>query len=491
MKRSLMCAALALAAAATPAAAQAPAGPEPQWDVVLTRDLLAMRAAIDEGHPGPVDELNPSFKLALEEGLKRAMERAPTANSAGGWWWALREYAAIFDDGHLSVGMLEKAPPLTYRWPGFLTRFEGRDQIIAVRLEQAGLPELGAKLISCDGHSAWRLAEEHVGRFHGRWQLEAQRARQGARLFLDASNPWIKQPQSCVFEHDGRSVTYRLDWRDLSGDEAGQRLTEAQRSFRAPIERRALAGGGAWISAGSFDGNPASDAGKALRAVVEGMKADQAALRAAPVVVLDLRGNGGGSSAWSREMAVVLWGEDYVAAREPGSDYVDWRVAEANIATIRGFGEALRQDPQANPEWLKWVEEVVAGMEAARAAGRPLWRQGEGTDDAPSAGAAAAPQFAGRAYVLTDAACASACLDAVDLWKALGAVQVGGETSADTLYMEIREQPLPSEMAVLRLPMKVYRGRPRGLNEPHRPEHLWSGNMADTAGIEAWIAGLR
>ena len=135
--------------------------------------------------------------------------------------------------------------------------------------------------------------------------------------------------------------------------------------------------------------------------------------------------------------------------------------------------------------------EVGRGGSVFHAAGRPLWRQGEGTDDAPAAGPAAAPQFAGRAYVLTDAACASACLDAVDLWKALGAVQVGGETSADTLYMEIREQPLPSEMAVLRLPMKVYRGRPRGLNEPHRPEHLWSGNMADTAGIEAWIAGLR
>ena len=91
---------------------------------------------------------------------------------------------------------------------------------------------------------------------------------------------------------------------------------------------------------------------------------------------------------------------------------------------------------------------------------------------------------------LTDYGCASACLDAVDLLKAMGAVQVGQETSADTVYMEIRGKTLPSGMASLSIPVKVYRGRPRGHNVTYRPDHPFEGSIADTAALEAWIPTL-
>ena len=76
-----------------------------------------------------------------------------------------------------------------------------------------------------------------------------------------------------------------------------------------------------------------------------------------------------------REMAVALWGEAFVEARSTSSEYVDWRVSEANIASIRSFGELMRKDAAANAEILAWIDRIVAGMEAARAAGEPLWRQ--------------------------------------------------------------------------------------------------------------------
>ena len=91
--------------------------------------------------------------------------------------------------------------------------------------------------------------------------------------------------------------------------------------------------------------------------------------------------------------------------------------------------------------------------------------------------------------MLTDEDCASACLDAVDVLTAMGATQVGRETSADTLYMEIRDEETP-DGARIRVPMKVYRGRPRGSGVPAVPKHEWTGDMGDTAGIRRWIAGL-
>ena len=83
-----------------------------------------------------------------------------------------------------------------------------------------------------------------------------------------------------------------------------------------------------------------------------------------------------------------------------------------------------------------------------------------------------------------------ACLDAADLWKALGAIQVGRETSADTLYMDVRQDVLPSGLTRIAVPMKIYRGRTRGSNEPLRPVHSYPGDLRDTDALAGWIAAL-
>ncbi|MCE3519522.1 hypothetical protein LXJ58_32745, partial [Escherichia coli] len=76
-----------------------------------------------------------------------------------------------------------------------------------------------------------------------------------------------------------------------------------------------------------------------------------------------------------------------------------------------------------------------------------------------------------------------------DLLTALGGVQVGQDTNADTDYMEIRERKL-ADGTVIWVPMKVYRDRPRGSNVPAVAQHAWDGRMADTAGLQRWIATL-
>ena len=93
-------------------------------------------------------------------------------------------------------------------------------------------------------------------------------------------------------------------------------------------------------------------------------------------------------------------------------------------------------------------------------------------------------------FVLTDWGCGSACLDAVDLWTALGGIHVGQETSADSLYMDVRQVALPSGFARAVIPMKVYRGRKRGSNVPARPVHAYTGDMRNTDQLERWITGL-
>ena len=476
--------------AALPAAAQeAEVAAPADWGAALAEDARAFHDVIAVNHPGPVDAENPGFNAHLQAGLAKALERAGQADSYEHWYFALQEYAASFDDGHLSLGgWAGMGHSWTADWPGFLTGLragaDGERHEVVFRRDEAA-PPIGAVLVGCDGRPADTLAAEIVGRGAGRWSMASRRAAFAATLFVDQHNPWVRQAAQCDFRVDGEVRTFALSWRDLPNEVRDEGFAAARSPrFTSPIELRSWAGG-QWIGLGGFNGDPASVDGAALT-TLQAKVADQADdIRAAPAVVFDLRGNNGGSSAWIYALARTLWGEDHVAFRQPQSTAVDWRASEANLATIESYKETFAD----NAEAMAWLNEISAGLTAARAAGEPLWRQAD-EDEAPPAEPAAPSPMRARAWVLTDSGCASACLDAVDLLKALGATHVGLETSGDTVYMEIRQDPLPGGRVTARIPMKVYRGRARGNNETWVPAHVWTGDLSDTAGIEAWLAGL-
>jgi len=463
------------------------------WSATLIQDATALHDTMIDSHPGVYDTLNPQFRARLDDGLATALERAKTTTTAGGWWWALRSYVAAFEDGHVQIGITQPNYGFPTRWPGFLTVYRGADQVVADRdAIDASAPPLGARLIDCDGVSGDALAEQRVGQFRGRWFLESQHVYYGDWTFLDAQNPWITDMRQCRFEADGKTQAYPLTWRAAPDDLAArrQKLTQV---VRPEFGLKETADGGFWISTPSFNGNPGGAVHTALTALVADMAGKQDALRAAPYVVLDLRGNGGGSSHWSVEMALILWGRDWLVAHPmQQSEAVDWRASEANQAQIAGFLEKLKAT-NGQAGLINWAERAANGMARARAAGEIYWREGDETPGTPASADAKPKTVAppadtplllkGPVYVLTDSGCGSACLDAVDFWKAAGAIQFGRETSADTVYMEVRSGELPSGLAEIAVPMKVYRGRGRGNNEPQRPAYIYAGDMGDEAGL--------
>ena len=497
MKRFLATGAACLAMASAAQAQEASDATKPMdqprdWSATLVQDATGLHDIMIDSHPGTYDPLNPAFRPRLEEGLTVALERARTTSDAGGWWWALRAYVASFEDGHVGINVTQPNYGFATRWPGFLTVYRGADQVVADRDEaDAATPPMGAKLIDCDGVAAEALAEQRIGQFRGRWFLEAQRVLFGEWQFLSAQNPWISEMHQCRFEADGATRTYALSWRATPDDLDARRAKLAQRAW-PDFGLKHFDDGGMWISTPSFNGDPSSETHAELTALIADMKTKQEALRAAPYVVLDLRGNGGGSSHWSQLMAQILWGDDWMIAHpEPAIEAVEWRASDGNIAQISDFLGQLRAS-NGSPEYITWAETAVNGMKTAQAAGQTYWRSAN--DEAPEdAGPPPpAPQLmAGRVYVLTDSSCGSACLDAVDLWKTAGGVQVGRETSADTVYMDIRNPTLPSGLAQIAVPMKVYRGRARGNNEPQRPQYVIEGDMSDDAGLLASIRRLQ
>ncbi len=485
-----------LALAAAPVTAQeAPAAPSflttpRDWSATLREDVTALHAVIMDSHPGPYDTLNPGFRAKAEAGLATALQRAEAPTDAGGWWWALRAYVASFDDGHVQMGLKESGGFPT-RWPGFLTNDKGGDQIVMTRDEtDADTPPVGARLIDCDGVSADQLGADRIGAFRGRWFLESQHVLYGDWLFMNASNPWTPEMRNCRFEVGGQTRGWTLNWRPIATDDLSARRQALSGRGDYEFGLKTLDDGGVWFSAPSFNGNPGSDAYAALTPLMEEMKTRQTELRAAPYVVLDLRGNGGGSSHWSELVAQALWGDDWMASHQlPAIEAIEWRASDDNLKAIQAYFDEWTA-ANADAQRINWARRIIDGMTAARAAGQPYWRDGNDQTAPEEARPAPTRVVRGPVFVLTDAGCGSACLDAVDLWKAMGGIQIGRETSADTVYMDVRGDELPSGLVQIAIPMKVWRGRQRGNNEPQRPAHVFDGDMTDTAALQAWVRTL-
>ncbi len=484
-----LAAALAGAGAAFAQDAAPPVAAPADWGQALREDARAFHDLIADSHPGPVDPENPGFHALLDGGLQTALTRAGTARNYEDWYFALQAYSASFDDGHL--GLSEFAPmghEWRRRWPGFVTVLRGDHAEVA--FSQGGeRPPVGARLISCDGRDADAVAAELLGQGAGRWSLRSRRVAMSASLFVDYHDPYVTLPQACVFEVGGRRRTWSLSWTAMSDDEADQAVAAASPQRHVTGVGLRPIDGGYWIEMGSFDPDASSEKGIQLTTLHEQVVANAEAIRTADFVVFDLRGNDGGSSTWSAEIAKVLWGEAWIDERVQGSEGVDWRASPANLAAVAEYQRMFA----GNPDLADYLGRMVAGLGAAVERGDPLWRQpdfDEGGEDAAAQAGAPTTAMKARTWVLTDYGCASACLDAVDVLTAAGATVVGQETSADTVYMEIRRQPLPSGRAQAHLPMKVYRGRSRGNNESVVPAHVWEGELSDTAGVEAWIAQL-
>ncbi|MDP2260557.1 MAG: S41 family peptidase [Caulobacter sp.] len=479
---------LAVAGAAGAEDSPAPVAAPADWGQALVEDARAFHDMIADSHPGPVDRGNPGFNSLLEAGLRTALERAKTADSYEDWYFALQAYAASFDDGHLSLsGYAPMGHAWRAEWPGFLTGLrEGRHTVVFSRDPAA--PPIGAVLASCGGQAADAFAADNVGRGAGRWALASRRAAYAPTLFVDQKNPYVTRPSACVFEVGGAARTYHLTWRDLPDAVRDEGFAAARSPrFTTPVELRAFGrDGGLWIGLGSFRSEAASEEGRQLTALQAAVEAGAADIRQAPLVVFDLRGNNGGSSSWINGLVRTLWGREWVDAKQPASQQVEWRPSQANIDQIVAYHGLLGD----NPDTKRWLGLIEAGLREALARGRPLWRQTDGEAEAPGSAAAPTTPMKARVYVLTDYGCASACLDAVDVLKALGAVQVGQETSGDTVYMEVRYAPLPGGRVKAGVPMKVYRGRVRGNNETAVPDHAWTGALGDTAGLEAWITTI-
>lgn len=455
------------------------------WQTMARNDLKAMHDLISKHHPGPFDNQNKEFKDWLTKGYEQAVEKAKKVNKYGGYYATQKFFANGFKDGHLHYFINLK--PERIKWPGFTVAKRGDNYIVHSSSDKKG-PKKGWKVVSCDGKGPDKLMKSNVFPFNGNEDLAAHWVKYAPQIFLDSDNPFISVPQTCEFETGKGKKEIKLSWRSISAKNMEDKLVKAAFGPR-PKQSYSHKGGIVWMTVPTM--GPSDNQANEL----EKMIARLPKARKAKIIVFDVRGNTGGNSEWGTKITRSLYGRDFadpILNKEPEKkSYVEWRISKNNIKHLDDVLPYLKTRFGENSEIYRVFNAVTKGMK--KAPSDQLYRQPDLDDDKSekSRTKKAKNPVKAKVFFLTDGKCASACLDFADnILEMPEVIHVGSPTSADTVYMDVRSEELPSTVARLSFALKVYRNRKRANNEPYIPKHVWDGDMWDTKKLRAWIKAL-
>jgi hypothetical protein len=491
-RRRLQLSAAALAALliAQPAsAAPAPAPPAAAsstaqaWRQLTQADIDYVESLVPGHYIYAVYPGGPEWDARFKGLIARARREAAGVSDYGGYRAVIQHLIAGFEDAHFGVHFAMET--LIPRWPGFLVRYRANGYEVVYSRDQT-VP-MGARIESCDGRpvDAWidQLAEFEGGPKG----LVTTRARLAGKLFLDYRNPLHGLPQSCVI--NGKSTP--LKWRFASNDSFGaepilDKISAPFEPFRDESSSISDFGtNGAWVRLGTMMPVTADTAGQ-FNKVIEGAPA----LRDKDIIVIDVRGNPGGSYAWFMAFLRALYGADYA------DYYARARLEITNVMMM--LGPTGSDDPGFTPETNAIHQPSDPPMEAKL--GPPevrklpsgislVFLKAPISALPPRAATPPADPVKAKVYVLTDYGCASACLSFLDeMMRFPGVAQIGTETHIDrrsagwpTVY------DLPSGLGFLRMGRLVREGRKRGENAPWTPSYVFRGDIADTAAVKQWV----
>ena len=451
------------------------------WASLAAADLAAIYEILADNHPGPVDDLNPSFKRWHQEGLHAALRMAREVKSAAGYYFNLKFYVAGFRDTHLNVSSNLALKP---KWPGFVVAF--RDGKFMTRGRRSPRT-IKSAVVERETVSVRELMLRNVFPYAGNPALEASWVEFAPGLFIDLGNPWSERPSACVY--DTGSVS-RLRWRPIASGALAGIIEDAQFGPPPGFAMREFADNCVWVSLPTF--RPRGEDVVALKQIIHSLPAS----RRARVIVFDVRGNTGGNSQWGSDLLRSLYGDPYYDSRlrtlHRRGTSAEWRVSEQNQQYIQRRAQEIEREFGRRSPIVRMMKTVARQMQRASRRGE-IFCEHRGAEEAATAVRGRGPvnPVKAQVFLLTDGRCGSSCLDFADELLAMPSVKhVGFSTNADSGYADVRSEVLPSGISRLTFAMKVYRNHLRPPNVPYVVQHRWPGEMSDTAALERWILKL-
>lgn len=469
------------------AAADALSDVDPRWQALARADIQAAHDTIERAHPGAIDPLNPQFRIWMEDGYREALALLPRVYDYNSMLDAVRYYVVGFQDGHLvysddaRMALTHDAPLPVTGWT--IDAIRGVDYIVTKVWEgfPFELPPVGSRLVQCDGQDPNTLYRERIAPFFDRRPLPIDKALVAELLtsFPDLQGYQLKR---CEFSTPTGSLELGIHY-------VPEPLNEAFTFLRPTVSRPKRTNGFSfddgvlWIRAATF--NLSAEDARALDALLGEVRK----LKNVHAIVFDTRGNRGGDSSVGGRIFVAATGGlkyDLRGIERLPRVYAQWRVSDVSVAAAANRIQRVKGTYGERSVRLDSALAFWAGLRRARSAGQQWYEQWEGPKWGYQVDRAEVirrhgqlKRFSGKIVLVTDSHCASACLDFADLVRLVpGALHVGKTTSADTTYIDMGRVDMPSGNHLM-IPLKVWRNRLRGNNEPLVPDVSFDCDMDD------------
>lgn len=372
-------------------------------------------------------------------------------------WWQVREGLRPIVQASLGGNIRPFQGYLQYSTTGLIIKKIGARyylRAIDSKLFPSASLKIGSELISCDGKTASEIMEREIVPFEQISTPDAGLYNHAAMIFFR----WDKVPGStsrCEFTEEGHIKIASLEWKPVDPsylsqfpEKSGPLYTLEKTSYGHWVQLRSLAGYGV-------------EETTLLKHFVE----DAKKLRTDSILVLDLRGNSGGNSAWGQEWIRNLYGHEPKLSDVPNLIYA----SPGNIGhyervlklfdTTGGFSTA-----QDRAEFLS----ILALLHGHPGRLVPLPPE----KNEASHGRSKQRVFRGRLWVISDSQVFSSGELFLQMLRLMPKVtQVGIATDASTQAGDIRFDQSPSGL-VFSLGTKVFRSIFVGRNpgEPLVPQ---------------------
>ncbi len=442
------------------------------WSELARQDIEAAYQITAENHPGMADKHNPDFQQQLLQAKTNALLLVTQVTDAYGYEAAIDRFSTSLQDGHAGAyARLPDSVPSIRHWPGFNTVWRG-DALWVYYSEQDGVTA-GMQVLSCDGKTVESLIKNRVFSFAGQADLPGHWWSYGSRLLLDDGNPFNPRLKQCQLVKPGtEAVAITLNWQPRP-ESAMQHVKDAYNGDKLPVGLSWQQKDVAWIAMPTF--SPEADDIKLYESLFSSLEQQRSALLQAKAIVLDLRHNQGGSSYWSVQVASALWGKKRVESLRTAlfsKTEVWWFASPGNTDYVKSLYDVLKT--QGQTDMLPWIQAVGLGMQKSLDSGKAFYVEGKDSEaDAASIQPETRqelPPLQVPVYVIVPGQCASACLDALDVFTLFENTKLAGApSSADSTYMDVRFQILPSGLGQVIIPNKVYVNRPRANGQYYTP----------------------
>lgn len=461
------------------------------WREIAIDDLTSIRRILQTQTPCAINNNDRAFNSWLENGYLDAKKMTEHVSSYIDYLNVLKFYVSGFHDEHIYLkksSFLNDGP--AWLWPGFVINYKKNDFIV-VNSQEDIIPS-GSKIIECNNKTMklWMLEDVFPFSENGSNPcLEADWVARTPYTFINEGNIFRKHPKECVFEYHGKRRKCKLKWETFPEDFDFSRLAY---TYKPEFEINELSDKkSVWIAIPSFDNSKKYiDAVKHLQNMLD----ELTRFRKYQTIIFDLRGNTGGNSEWGVKILEKIYGENYIMSvleSEPMDSSVQWRVSKDNLTYLRNrlsmlndtvgsdsstFKDVLNvgnlmEDVIRNNQKKALIKEVAADRNKKNVINhKPLWN--------------------GKLIAVIDGRCASACLDFLDLIKEIpGSSLIGEQTHADSIYVDIRFEELPSRLISIGFPIKMILNRFRKTNEPHMPQYKVE-NINDTESLKKQILAI-